>query len=610
MLGLHLRSYLSLDFTRKSLWRVGLVYRLVKRNDYGYGITRGSMDCSFYSAVSKFPVAQMALHIGNLSSHVRVDELERVFRRFGRCTVQVKEKYGFVFYDYPASAEKALKTLKGMRVCGEAITLSWAKMQPRAPPRPSRRGKLYKPPSRGNYSLKEKPHGNVASINPWDHGMDLKKFRRLGSSIMVDGPISHQPYRSNLYERGSDQTHPNDRKHVEGGRWGEQVVGPTNGKDVDNGLEFDRYEPHDSDSRRELDERECISPLAHSPSVRMSREKKGKSHDWMSEKDSPGRPDPSKGFRDKKRNWRGYDSRDVNYPEGEKGPSSSAIHSDHNSFRSQSTSRPLSRALSRSPSPSRSKSVSSKNVSQYSSPRSSPSWHSGTKTSKSQSTLRSISPSSSERKKDFKTSVANAVSPGHSEDLSEEEAGAFGAENIASAVEGEFETGLTKLEEENMTKGLSEDGEFVSRGSHDLLESDVPKSVGDVRNIDNLSLHGVEEINDSQNEDFVGKDMLARESDVVSVRSDARSRARMSSEEMCMVLGHYGLQYPDEKEKDLSVETYFGSARLWPWEMIFYRRLKRGLISTENYSRRLAQNDEFGIVDKYIRSSSGWGELN
>lgn len=77
---------------------------------------------------------------------------------------------------------------------------------------------------------------------------------------------------------------------------------------------------------------------------------------------------------------------------------------------------------------------------------------------------------------------------------------------------------------------------------------------------------------------------------------------------MIFALKHYGLPAPEEGEPGLSVEGYFGAARLWPWEMIYYRRLKKGPISTENYARRLEQNKEFGIVDRYIRSSSGWGE--
>ncbi|KAK4371800.1 hypothetical protein RND71_007184 [Anisodus tanguticus] len=55
----------------------------------------------------------MSLHLGNLSSCVHRDELERVFRRFGHCNVRVKDKFGFVVYDYPRDDEKALKTLRG-----------------------------------------------------------------------------------------------------------------------------------------------------------------------------------------------------------------------------------------------------------------------------------------------------------------------------------------------------------------------------------------------------------------------------------------------------------------------------------------------------------------
>lgn len=84
----------------------------------------------------------------------------------------------------------------------------------------------------------------------------------------------------------------------------------------------------------------------------------------------------------------------------------------------------------------------------------------------------------------------------------------------------------------------------------------------------------------------------------------------ISSEEMYRVLKHYGLEPSEENERHLSVEAFFGSARLWPWEIIYYRRLKKGPISLENYARRVAQNEEFGIVDKYIRSSSGWGEMD
>lgn len=54
--------------------------------------------------------------------------------------------------------------------------------------------------------------------------------------------------------------------------------------------------------------------------------------------------------------------------------------------------------------------------------------------------------------------------------------------------------------------------------------------------------------------------------------------------------------------------TLFGAARFWPWEVILARRHRRGAISIENFERRKAQNAAHLIVDKYVRSSSGWWE--
>jgi len=84
----------------------------------------------------------------------------------------------------------------------------------------------------------------------------------------------------------------------------------------------------------------------------------------------------------------------------------------------------------------------------------------------------------------------------------------------------------------------------------------------------------------------------------------------ISTKEMCMVLNKSGLELPEGHEIKLTTDDFFGAARLWPWYIIYYRRLKKGPISIENYARRVAQNQEFGIVDKYIRSSSGWGEFS
>ncbi|KAL3623434.1 hypothetical protein CASFOL_032250 [Castilleja foliolosa] len=523
----------------------------------------------------------MSLFIGNLSSHTRPDVLEhalqRVFRRFGTCTIRLKGKFGFVDYDYPASAEKALKALQGTRVCGEPLNLSWSKQRPAAPQSVFQGGKSYEPPRRNFYPVRQNTDLRVGPTIRRDNETGPKnphfEARKLSSSILVDKSNCYRPSDPNIYDR---------KNHPEDDRWGEQVMDPTNRKYLEN-VEFDdRYEPHhhQSDGKREPVERRQISPLSGPHEIR--RHPKHRSRSRESEKE----PSTSR-----KRQKREYESGVINHLEGaNKGPSPSSVHSDYASSSSQSCSRALS-SLSRSPSHSKLKSVPSMNFSQYSSTSKSKSGHSGTKTSSSQSTSRSKSPNSSrlpveQNSKDY---VDNAVRVNHSKDLFGEETraksgtGTFKPENITPAVETEIETKPAESESEDMKKDLSEN-DPIDVGSHD-----------------------VEEIKYSEKEDFVGEHVSGPESDV-SIKSNTSKSTRISSDEMYGVLKHYGLQLPAENKKDLPVETYFGSARLWPWEMVYYRRLKKGSISTENYSRRVAQNQEFGIVDKFIRSSSGWGE--
>ena len=47
----------------------------------------------------------MSLHLESISSHVRREELERVFRRFGWCNVQLKDGVGFVVYDFSTNGK-------------------------------------------------------------------------------------------------------------------------------------------------------------------------------------------------------------------------------------------------------------------------------------------------------------------------------------------------------------------------------------------------------------------------------------------------------------------------------------------------------------------------
>ncbi|KAL0309476.1 UNVERIFIED_CONTAM: hypothetical protein Sradi_5889900 [Sesamum radiatum] len=621
---------------------------------------------------------------------------------------------GFVVYDYPASAERALKTLQGKRICGEAITLSWSNRQPRAMNRFTGGGKAYGPTDR-KYSVKENVDRRSGVNDPQDYKMNSKQADveggKIGSSDLLDESTSYQPDDLRGYARKRDRPSSNDyhglggagNNNLEDDRWGEQVMDPSSENNMDTGVEFDRYEPHHSDEKQGSDEHRGLSPLAGSPSARISLERKGagyNDHPGISTKSqmtcyacgevghkmhecpfdlkgqssrSQGRLRPGadsvpmrhheskrkpftsrdhqrllgrggfpplqvaargrrKDFSDKKRYRRDYEVQDKNVKRA-RGPSPSSFHSGHTLSRSQSPSRSLSlESLSQSLSNSKSKSATLRKVSQSSS-KSATSCHSGSKPFKSNSALRSMSatvsslpieprrhspPSPHQRQTDSKDPMVNAVGLANRQDLFEgmtiggNGAGFSTTEHITVPMENEYETGPGKLEKEEMNEDLlakdDEHGNSVSRGSYEVL-AHLPHSDDGAQTADYMSQHSLKGMRDSEKNDVAGEDMLAPRSDVC-LRSKPTNPLSMSLDEICMVLKHYGLQYPTETENNLPVEIYFGSARSWPWEMIYYRRLKKGPISAENYARRISQNEEFGIVDKYIRGSSGWSELN
>ncbi|KAK9194066.1 hypothetical protein WN944_004768 [Citrus x changshan-huyou] len=156
------------------------------------------------------------------------------------------------------------------------------------------------------------------------------------------------------------------------------------------------------------------------------------------------------------------------------------------------------------------------------------------------------------------------------------------------------------------------DNLMISTSLLDIANHSTHPSEKDTLNARSLSSETLKETMEHQNSDV--SEIVHKPSSIKNSNSEApvslhsACSTSISSDEMYMVLKHYGLEL-DENERNLPPQAYFGSARLWPWEIIYYRRLKKGPISIENYARRVAQNQEFGIVDKYVRSSSGWGEL-
>ncbi|XP_078441465.1 uncharacterized protein LOC144711360 [Wolffia australiana] len=118
----------------------------------------------------------MSLFLGNLSSHVHPDELERVFRRFGYCDVQLKDGYGFAVYELPENAERALRALRGKQICGQSIAIDWSKKQPRPPfQRPPRERRPYEP-----------NHGR--SFHEEDNARSYRREEKAASTTKDAGP--------------------------------------------------------------------------------------------------------------------------------------------------------------------------------------------------------------------------------------------------------------------------------------------------------------------------------------------------------------------------------------------------------------------------------------
>ncbi|KAA8516787.1 hypothetical protein F0562_017103 [Nyssa sinensis] len=316
-----------------------------------------------------------------------------------------------------------------------------------------------------------------------------------------------------------------------------------------------------------------------------------------------------------------------------RGPVSSPIHSDYTASRSRSHSQ-SSKSVSGSSSSSKSRSVSSRTHSASSSSRSRSSK------SRSRSRLRSNSPTSlslsvligrpspsspNKAQMNQKGYSVSAISPESKEVLDER----------GQLVEGY--AGLDNSKLEDMTVIVGDENTVAPFKVEDDIDKDHPqqrdednnhamsKVSAEVKDSCTLLLEEGDFTTGSSSPQSLREARVLQTSDALvtehlltptkkpdseaSIRFRTGNSLRISSEELFMVLKHYCPEHPEEHEKDLPVEAYFGSVRLWPGEIIYYRRLRKGPISTENYGRRIAQNKEFGIVDKYIRSSSGWGEL-
>ncbi|KAJ7976188.1 Serine/arginine-rich splicing factor like [Quillaja saponaria] len=674
----------------------------------------------------------MSLYIGNISARTRRDELERVFIRFGRCNVQLKKDgYGFVVYDFPPNAEKALRALQGRNICGELLNLTWSNKQPR----PFPRLETGRNSERVGYARRK------VGSNSWrDRRMGIRQQERgdgrgkssdmhnderaYGQDDIRDrGVQERQDYREELPDEG-DQAAPN---LVDSGRWGEQVHDPLVDYEVEHATEVDRYEPYQGYDRKDEDENHHVgysgSSAPRSFQDNVSRAQIGdadlnkhynsktqqtcyrcgdpghKMHNCPKERtprkmsnslDSTLDDDVGKRHRDEgeqerlgsssrgkmrssrdnlsmrqQRNDRNVSGsrhhqiqKDVDWPQRKnyggnkrsrketetpredsiKAARRSVISSIRSDYIGSHSTSQSSKSMDRSSFHSRSRSLYSKacslsgdlrssSKSRYSRSRSPNSRKSSSPTSLSVSLSQPLPSSPNEVQLNLKGSLEKATYLEYMDHLIEhgqQIEGIVTLENdkpkdtnlaVNNGNVGLYTKVVDDIEKEQHLYEDNNEKHNLLRPSFEATNSSklVPDRGTGTVTAESLSPETVRET-----EDILGSGapkveymqaLNKKPSSETHVNLRSGHSTSIYSEEMSMVLKHYGLEVPGEDENNLTIGAYFGSARLWPWEIIYYRRLKKGPISTDNYARRVAQNQEHGIVDKYIRSSSGWGEL-
>ncbi|CAN0879398.1 hypothetical protein LINGRAHAP2_LOCUS13021 [Linum grandiflorum] len=598
----------------------------------------------------------MSLFIGNLSSHTHKDELERVFRRFGQCDVRVKDRYGFVVYEFPPNAEKALKSLQKKYICGQLLNLTWSKKQPRPFDRHGRSAARYEP-EYGRYSSRgaDDAQNKVNLSSRGDYRMlsehEDENERRVRSDMLQEGTA----YYPDEIKDVSGQEHPSHRgdEMEDNGRWDLKLDDRPNGNDVSNGIEFDRYEPRHSggspskrsfprDRRRDHTVEGNINRkiscygcggLGHKmwncPEKSSQRRKLSKFDQRGNSNASRKRRSENEMGEDVEIDVKSYSSRKhqplgkYNSSPTEKGVGTVQIKDHERKKRNRERSRsPKRRSTKRGR-----RSVSSPPGSNHKRSRSVPksSKHtrisnghsrsrSGSSDSRSGSTSHRLRTAKSRSRSNSPASLSLSVSLGQPlPSTNNAQLGQEGSVDTVKAADSR-EIGVEKdLAVEINTRpehsGLA--NEVTLENSTFSLDLECEVGKGELPLMDNsenlsASLNDVIDPSMSLTKN-VACPATKPESELSVIPGTSKS-TYVSSEELCLVLKHYGLDLPDEEEMHLNPDAYYGSARFWPWEIIHYRRLKKGLISIENYANRMEQNHKFGIVDKYVRSSSGWEE--
>lgn len=628
----------------------------------------------------------MSLHIGRLSSHVRQGYLEHLFQAFGRCTVKLKNGYGFAVFDSSDDAARALRELHGKPVCGERITVNWSKHQPKFS-LSSRRSSRFIESSHGRRSK-----DGVGSLRFSEPADQKNHHTSNATSCNPDGAAEKRSDQNaeGLEDVGDDED-PGEMKMGDGGtsdanaiehdRWGDAGKG-NHGEDGD---DFDRFEPYHGYGKKE--EKEKIGKADHGHFSEVWQNHPVEHFDLNHDKpkycptcyncgsaghvtrncseEAVGKFKTLRGgliLKEKQKPGpRRFGSPLKRRPEFHVDPMIQAHH------RVQDNRKPVSDGTGRAPRLSdvsrlnRRHTPYSQNVPNV--PKEAQIGNIGNKSKRSHEPSLSSDRSSAYSRSRSSCSHSRAQSPSHSANYSSKSSQpiqpeglklrsisnisypgplsvsvspqcdslpAAGNKNLDFLVNSTLGSNLdSKTRSEFKVK---DDYKQEAEGSRS--NNEVPVTSSKLNTLSNgelpvpgkdVKVAGHTEANLHKgvvDDDIVGNRVPGQKTNpgyTSSVKKPNKENLaksgrdislKLTMNEVVSALKHYGMEAREIGLLNQPVEKFFGAARLWPWEIIYYRRRKKGPISIENYAKRVEQNKEFGIVDQYVRSSSGWWECH
>ena len=98
----------------------------------------------------------MSLFIGNIANVISAKELEEIFSKYGKCTINYKGAFAFAEYEVEKEAKLAKEQLHNKQINGRLLNIEWSKKSNNYEGKhgndPSSRGKCYFCGRSGHYA--------------------------------------------------------------------------------------------------------------------------------------------------------------------------------------------------------------------------------------------------------------------------------------------------------------------------------------------------------------------------------------------------------------------------------------------------------------------------